>query len=416
MQRWQLTDRLITAGLLVWAATDVPWWWRPPGHGAPTPVVLGYVLLMLTQSVPFLWWRRWPWLAAALTSSVLAIRLGLGQNLFSAAAATLVAAYGLGAWGGSLLRFAARILAGAAVAGAAIVLVTSNGFRAEALPLALLAVALGLGEVTAANRDAATASARLAHDQERARIARELHDVLSHQLSAIAIQAGAARIASRDDPAVATQVVGNIEHIAREGLIDLNRIVGALRRDPGEQLDRRPQPRLADLPDLVTGARAAGLPVDLDVSDLPPSLPASVELAAYRVVQESLTNALRYAQAPTRVRLAWIDDGLDVLVENDAPGQAPPSAARNLAAADAARGTTATTTATPAPSTATTGTTTTATTTVAATAAAPAAPKPAGGRGLSGLAERAQILGGNLDAGGRPGGGFAVHAWLPVRQ
>ena len=90
MKRTKITDRLIVVGLLAWAATDVPWWWRPPGHSAPTPVVIGFILLMLTQSVPFLRWRRWPLLAAALAASVLAIRIGLGLNPFSAAAATLV--------------------------------------------------------------------------------------------------------------------------------------------------------------------------------------------------------------------------------------------------------------------------------------------------------------------------------------
>ena len=371
MERAKITDRLIVAGLLAWAATDVPWWWRPPGHSASTPAVLGFVLLMLAQSVPFLWWRRWPALAAALAGSVLAIRSGLGLNLFSAAAATLVGAFGLGAWGGPWLRRGARALIVISVVGAGVVLVTSNGYRAQALPLALLAIAPGLGEVTAANRDAATASARLVHEQERARIARELHDVLSHQLSAIAIQAGAARIASRDDATVAARVVGSIENIAREGLIDLNRIVGSLRRDPAEHLDRRPEPRLDDLPDLIAGAQAAGLPVDLDICGMPHSLPASVELAAYRVVQESLTNALRYAQAPTRVRLAYDGEGLDLLVEDDGPDAT--SAGLTFAGC-------------------------------------------AGGRGLAGLTERAQILGGHLAAGPRAGGGFTVHAWLPVPQ
>ena len=211
--------------------------------------MLGYTALMLAQSVPFLWWRRVPLLVAGLAAAVLAIRTGLGQNPYSASAATAVGAFGLGAWGGPRTRLAARILTAAAVAAAAVVLLTSHGFREEALPLALLATALGLGEVTAANRDAATASARLAHDAERSRFARELHDVISHQLSAIAVQAGAARLASQQDPGVAVRTVGGIEDIARQGLIELNRIVGALRRDEHEQLDRRPQPRLDDLPD-----------------------------------------------------------------------------------------------------------------------------------------------------------------------
>jgi signal transduction histidine kinase len=420
MKRTDIIDRLIVVSLLAWAATDVPWWWRHPGHSQPTPVVLGFILLMLSQSVPFLWWRRWPLLAAALAGAVLVIRMQLGLNLFSSAAATLVGAYGLGAWGDGRIRVAARILTVATVVGAGIVLVSSHGLRNEALPLALLATALGLGEVTSANRDAGTASARLAHDQERARIARELHDVLSHQLSAIAIQAGAARIASRDDPTVATQVIGNIEDIAREGLTDLNRIVGALRRDPAEQLDRRPQPRLDDLPDLVAGARAAGLAVDLDVSGLPPSLPAPVELAAYRVVQESLTNALRYAQAPTRVRLACIDGGLNVLVENDAPGRAAATGAKDLAAAapatGVARATTAAAAAVAAPGRAAAPTSVTpdGQGVVVPRGSLPGSLPGSGGRGLAGLTERAQILGGTLHAGRQPGGGFAVHAWLPV--
>ena len=307
-RRARVTDRLITVGLLAWAAPDVPWWWRPPGHGAATPVVLGYVALMLAQSLPFLWWRRAPLLAAGLAAAVLAIRTGLAQNPYSAAAATAVGAFGLGAWGGRRTRLMARILTAAAVAGAAIVLLTSHGLREQALPLALLATALGLGEVTAANREAATASARLAHDAERSRFARELHDVISHQLSAIAVQAGAARLASQQNPSVAVRTVGGIEDIARQGLIELNRIVGALRRDEREQLDRPPQPRLDDLPDLVDGARAAGLPVRLAIAGPLQSLPATVELAAYRVVQESLTNALRYARfAPTSVALSYLD-------------------------------------------------------------------------------------------------------------
>ena len=340
---------------------------------AATPVVIGYAALALAQSVPFLWWRRVPMLAAGLAAAVLAIRTGLGQNSYSAAAATAAGAFGLGAWGDRRTRLVARILTAAAVTAAAVVLLTSDGYRAQALPLALLATALGLGEVTAANRDAAAATARLAHDEERSRFARELHDVLSHQLSAIAVQAGAARLASQRDPGVAVRTVGGIEDIAREGLIELNRIVGALRRDEHERLDRQPQPGLDDLPDLVDGARAAGLQVRLAVAGHPRALPPAVELAAYRVVQESLTNALRYARsAPASVALSYRDDGLDLTVGNDAP---------------------------------------------AAGRAAPGERSVKGGtRGLQGLAERAQLLGGSLQAGPRPGGGFSVHAWLPVRQ
>jgi signal transduction histidine kinase len=207
----------------------------PAGHSASTPAVLGYLALMPAQSLPFLWWRRVPLLAAGLAATVFAVRTGLSHNPYSAAAATAVGAFGLGAWGGPRTRLAARVLTAAAVAGAVIVLLTSQGTRVQALPLALLATALGLGEVTAANRDAAAASAQLAHDAERSRFARELHDVISHQLSAIAVQAGAARMASQQDPAVAVRTVSGIEDIARHGLIELNRIVGAMRRDEPDQ-------------------------------------------------------------------------------------------------------------------------------------------------------------------------------------
>jgi len=172
------------------------------------------------------------------------------------------------------------------------------------------------------------------------------------------------------------RTVGGIEEIARQGLIELNRIVGALRRDEHEQLDRRPQPRLDDLPDLIDGARSAGLPVRLAIAGPPRSLPATVELAAYRVVQESLTNALRYARsAPVSVALSYLDGGLDLLVENDAP--VVPTGGREAPAAGER-------------------------------------PVNGGTRGLKGLAERAQLLGGSLQAGPRPGGGFSVHAWLPA--
>ena len=169
--------------------------------------------------------------------------------------------------------------------------------------------------------------------------------------------------------------MGGIEDIARQGLIELNRLVGALRRDEHEQLDRRPQPRLGDVPDLVDGARATGLPVRLAIAGQPRSLPPTVELAAYRMVQESLTNALRYARsAPVSVALSYRDDGLDVVVQNDAPAL---SAGCEAAGREAPL---------------------------------------AGERGLQGLAERAQLLGGSLQAGPRPDGGFSVHAWLPVSR
>src|ERR1019366_3274970 len=119
-------------------------------------------------------------------------KVALGQNLSSAGAAGLVAALGLGAYGTPRLRTATRVLTGAAFATAGAVLLTSNGQRVDAVPFALLAAVLGMGEVTSAHREVGAAAARHASDEERARLGRELHDVVAHQLSAIAIQAGAA--------------------------------------------------------------------------------------------------------------------------------------------------------------------------------------------------------------------------------
>jgi signal transduction histidine kinase len=221
---------------------------------------------------------------------------------------------------------------------------------------------------TSAHRDVAAAAAQHVHDEERGRLARELHDVIAHQLSAIADQAGAARLAAAQDPAVAIEVVATIERAARQGLTELNRLVGSLRHDEGDRLDRAPQPTLRDLPSLIGGAVGAGLPVELAVEGQPRALPPTVELAGYRVVQESLTNAIRYANgARTRVRVAYTTDGLDIHVEDEGP----PTSARGVHR---------------------------------------------GGHGLAGLAERASILGGRLDAGPRPARGFIVHAWLPVDQ
>jgi signal transduction histidine kinase len=365
--RSRLIDWLVAAGLLVWALPDVPWWWRPPGHAAATPVVLGYVVLALAQSVPFVWRRRWPLPVAGIAAAALAITGALGQTPYAADAAVAVAAYGLGAYGTRRVRVVARTMTAGALVAAAVVLFTSHGERGNALPLAVLATALGLGEGSSAHRDTAAATARLAHDQERTRFARELHDVIAHQLSAIAVQAGAARLASTTDPMAAARVVATIEQTARQCLIELNRLVGALRHDDSDQLDRAPQQQLCDLPDLVAGARDAGLPVELVIAGQPQELPVTIELAGYRVVQESLTNALRYAgRAPTRVRVTYTTEGLDLQVDDDGPPVSPAGALNG------------------------------------------------GGHGLTGLSERATLLGGHLNAGPKAPHGFSVHVWLPT--
>jgi signal transduction histidine kinase len=365
--RAETVDRLVAVVLLAWALFDVPWWWRPPGHSGSALVILGVMALAAAQSVPFLRRRQQPAAVLALTGAALAIKYAAGLNIWSAGAAVLAAAYGVGAYGSSTVRRAGRALAACALLAVIITLPADHGSHDPAIACALLALALGLGEVTSAHRDTAAAAARHAQDMERARLARELHDVVAHELSAIAVQAGAARLAAAGDPQAAVAAIAAIERQARDGLTELNQLVRELRPASDTGPDTSPQPRLGDIPGLIKRAAEAGMRAELRIDGEPRPLPPAVELAGYRVVQEGLTNAIRYAAgAAATVRLAYRDDGIMVEVTDDGPGPA--------AAAAALRG---------------------------------------GGAGLAGLRERARLLGGQLEAGSAAERGFAVRAFLP---
>jgi signal transduction histidine kinase len=365
--RAETVDRLVATVLLAWALFDVPWWWRPPGHGGSAPVILGVIALAAAQSMPFLRRRQQPAAVLALTGAALAVKYAAGLNIWSAGAAVLAAAYGLGAYGSSTVRRAGRALAACALLAVFITLPADRGSHDPAIACALLAIALGMGEATSAYRDTAAAAARHAQDMERARLARELHDVVAHQLSAIAVQAGAARLASSGDPQAAVAAIAAIERQARGGLTELNQLVRELRPAADTGPGTSSQPRLGDIPGLIERAGEAGMRAELRVDGEPRALPPAVELAGYRVVQESLTNAIRYAAGgAATVRLAYRDDGIMVEVTDDGPGAA--------AAAAVIRG---------------------------------------GGAGLAGLRERARLLGGQLEAGSAAERGFAVRAFLP---
>ena len=365
--RAETVDRLVAVVLLAWALFDVPWWWRPPGHRGSALVILGVIALAAAQSVPFLRRRLQPAEVLALTGAALAVKYAAALNIWSAGAAVLAAAYGLGAYGSSTVRRAGRALAACALLAVIITLPADQGSHNPAIACALLAIALGMGEITSAHRDTAATAARHAQDMERARLARELHDVVAHQLSAIAVQAGAARLAAAGDPQAAVAAIAAIERQARDGLTELNQLVRELRPATDTGPDTPPQPRLGDIPGLIKRAAEAGMRAELRVDGEPRPLPPAVELAGYRVVQEGLTNAIRYAAgAAATVRLAYRDDGIMVEVTDDGPGAA--------AAAAAIRG---------------------------------------GGAGLAGLRERARLLGGQLEAGTAAERGFAVRAFLP---
>jgi signal transduction histidine kinase len=200
--------------------------------------------------------------------------------------------------------------------------------------------------------------------EERARIARELHDVIAHNVSMIVLQAGAERRVLSAEVGSTRDVLATIEEIGRSALTEMRRLLGMLRSDSPEPL--APQPRLSDLPTLIAQVTDAGLPVELEIHGERRDLPAGIELSAFRIVQEALTNALRHAgQARAQVSLRYDADMLEIEVTDDG--------------ADASR--------------------------VAN----------AGGHGLVGMRERAALYGGQLDAGHRPSGGFAVRVLLPVR-
>jgi signal transduction histidine kinase len=400
------TDLAIAAGLLAWGLPDVPWWWGPPGHAGSAGDVLGSLALTLTMSVPFCWRRRFPLPVLGLALAVLAIRAALHRDLTSAFAAVLVAAYGLGAYAGASRRYA-RWLGWLALATAVVTAAISNGDRFAAAPFALLAAALVLGDAASARRAEAAAAVEAAHQAERTRIARELHDVVAHQLSAIAVQAGAARVAagtgspstgspstgnastgnastgnaSNGSPSTGNasngspstghgntaQVLATVERLAREALTELNHLLGALRREPAGDPARPPAPTLAGLPALVATAGSAGVPARLTVEGPPRPLSPGVELSSYRIVAEALANVARHAPgAPATVLVRYRPAALDIEIRNGA-------------------------------------------------AAHPAQPG-SGGRGVQGMRERAELYGGELAAGARPGGGFAVTATIPIPE
>jgi signal transduction histidine kinase len=209
---------------------------------------------------------------------------------------------------------------------------------------------------------------RAAHDavvEERARIARELHDVVAHAMSVMVVQAGAARSVIDDDPSAARIAIGRIEATGRDGMAEMRRLIAIL-KDDGHDAELAPQPGLAQLDALVETVRAAGVPVEVVTEGSRRELPSGLDLIAYRVVQEGLTNVIKHAgRANARVVLGWQPDGLEIEMADDGRSSALPSIP---------------------------------------------------GHGLIGMRERVALYGGSLETGPRPGGGFALRARLPFDE
>jgi len=215
-----------------------------------------------------------------------------------------------------------------------------------------------------AERDA---QAQVAAATERARIARELHDVVAHNVSVMVVQADGASYALDNDPGKAKEALAAIAATGRQALAEMRRLLGVLRHDDGTDPGRAPLPGIAQLGELLEQTRAAGLPVTLTVEGVPQPLPDGAALAAYRIVQESLTNTRKHGgpQATAQVTLRYLEDALVLRITDD--GQGP------VTVPDGA------------------------------------------GHGLNGMRERVAIYGGWVQAGPRPGGGYHVTARLPFQ-
>ena len=215
-----------------------------------------------------------------------------------------------------------------------------------------------------AEQAAAAAALREASTAERLRIARELHDVVAHAMSVIAVQAGTGRFVIDESPEVAREALISIETASRDALAEMRRLLSIL-RDEGEDGGRLdPAPGLADLGDLLAVTAQTGVDVELNVEGEPVDLPAGAELCAYRIVQEALTNVRKHAQARrAAVTVRYLPEAVELSVVDDGIGS------------DA---------------------------------------NDSGGHGVVGMQERAELYGGRVEVGETSAGGYRVEAWLPV--
>jgi len=354
---------------------------RAAATGVSGQFVLVLCLLALATTLPLALLR--PAGAAVAVSAASVLSLALFHTLTVAGlGAQLIVLYRLGRDGAQ--RSGAQLLAmGLAVPFLVLALAGPRPTGSEAGVLTVLLASLAPAAAWAgiARRARSEALAHSAARQviagtllehtargERARIARELHDVVAHHISMVAVQAETARLTTPGMPAAGAQRLSAIGDTARAALTEMRRLLGVLREDAQtDAADRRPQPGLDQLNDLLDAARdASGTGTRLIVSGPPATLDPGVELAAYRIVQEALTNARRHAPgAAVDVELHYTDDALRLRIRDNGPGPSP-------------------------------------------------AP-PADGHGLPGMRERAAAVGGQLRTGPAAGGGFLVDGWLPAK-
>ena len=221
-------------------------------------------------------------------------------------------------------------------------------------------------------------AARNAVDAERARIAHDLHDIVSHNVSVMVIQAGAARHVLETEPGDAEAALLAVEAAGRDTMAELRHLLGLLAPQAAGSEDLAPQPSLSRLSPLIDRIAFAGLPVEVRISGEPRPLPAGVDLTAYRIIQEALTNALKHGDGvKAEVTVRYADHALRVEILNTGPSVL--TGGRSPASGDSVSGDSA-------------------------------------GRGLLGLRQRVAVYGGELDARRRLGGGFRVRAKIPLER
>ena len=341
-------------------------------------VTIATYVLLAASSIALLWRRSRPLLVVATTLIASLVWDVIGLE-FGPSLAIFISLYGVG------LYVEGDRTSYATVAAALVVVVADDLIEAETAPvigvsLALVFLPWYLGRRMRSRRAhlqlleeraeflerERAADAQRAVDAERTRIAREMHDLVAHRVSMITVQAGAAQTVAASDPDRATRAMEAIEKAGREALNELRQILGVLR--PGEARESLvPTHGLADIPGLVAEMGEAGMDVSLSTIGVPHDVPAGVDLAAYRIVQEALTNVLKHAgQDPTaEVRLSTDDRMLNIEVTDHGSGVTI---------------------------------------------------LPGSGQGLVGMRERTALLEGTFEAGPRPEGGFRIVARLPLER
>ena len=368
-----VVDALLAAGLAVVGELEVLASASFPGADGAAAIAVPAITL------PLAWRRRRPVAAFAVVYGAYAVQAiagGHAEQSIAVSIALLVSIYSLAAHSADGRIVVAGLPVGQGIAWLGLALEGGRGPGDYAFSV-LLGGGAWLGgyamrsrrlvaaqlENRAERAEAqSTAERERAVAEERARIARELHDVLAHTMSVVVVQAGAARQLVRAEPERSEQLLRSTEATGRQALAEMRRLLGLIRADP-EGLGVAPQPGLRDLDELVSRARQAGLELRVEGDGSPPALPAGVDLAAYRIVQEAITNAIKHGESPATLALRCKPDQLEIELRN------------RIAERSSVRG---------------------------------------GGHGLIGMRERAHLYGGELEADVTEGGDFRTFARLPL--